>query len=73
MEQTTEAEQTKDERPKDLIDSTQAARELGISRNHLRRWILAGKLTAWRTGKRYFVSQADVKKKWQRVVPGGGE
>lgn len=55
------------DRPSDLIDSTRAARELGISRNHLRRWILAGKITAWRTGKRYFVSFADVKKLWRRV------
>lgn len=56
-----------DDRPSDLIDSNRASRELGISRGHLLRWILAGKLPAWRTGKRYFVSLADVQKLWRRV------
>ena len=54
-------------RPDDLIPLADAARQLRICPNHLKRWILDGEIPAWRAGKSLYISQADIDEKWQRA------
>ncbi len=47
--------------PSDLITTKEAARLVNNThRNTIRRWILSGKIKAYKLGKRYLLSRADV-------------
>lgn len=59
-----------DPAPADLIRPARAAQLLHVHICSLYRWIAAGKLRAWRrAGRRYVVSEADVKALLEPVVP----
>lgn len=47
-------------RPNDLVTTSKVARELHVSGNCVRRWILEGKLSGWRIGRKIFASWAEV-------------
>jgi excisionase family DNA binding protein len=44
----------------DLILATKAARKLGVHPSTFHRWILAGRIQAWRRGGRYVVRESDL-------------
>lgn len=54
--------------PADLISFPDALRRGGMHRSTLRRWIVQGKVRAWRRGWLLFVSQAEIDSQTQ-IVP----
>ena len=60
-----------DPRPEDLIDTPEAAKIAGVSVAALYRWIVSGRVKAWKKkgGKqpRYFVSRAEIEGLWEQV------
>lgn len=53
--------------PDDLMYLPQACRLIGVSMHTMRRWVLNGRIRAWRIERRYRVSRADVLAKIERV------
>jgi excisionase family DNA binding protein len=56
--------------PNDLISTTAAAKILRTSTKVVYRWVLTGKLRAWKRMGRYFLSTDEVKAAWVLVQNG---